>query len=101
MATYTDLFTAASDSVLQQRVSVALTVSASAILEDPLSTLEGRNWSQGVLYEPAREAKKALRYILAKNQGATVAQIQNSTDVQIQTQVDAIVDALVAALNNL
>jgi len=55
------------------------------------------DWAAAVLQNPNAEAKKALRFVLAKNASATVAQITGASDATLQTNVDEVVPSLVAA----
>jgi hypothetical protein len=94
VATYLELKTLFASGKLPDRVIVAVVVKAHAIVQEP-SPSDGRlAWAESTLASPKREADKLLLYVLAANKDATVEQINEATDAQVQTHVDAAIDKL-------
>jgi hypothetical protein len=97
MATYVELYTLQSDATLLQRVTSALNISAVTIFEESTATV---GHDRRVLF--AKEITRAplgdniqismLKFLLGKFNAMTVANIQASTDAQIQTAVDAAIN---------
>ena len=98
MATYEELYALATDDKLLQQVTHALVEVAYAKLQGTPSPAD-RKWVSLVMYNPAGEASKALRLLLAQHSDLSVAQLQGSTDGAVQTAVDGIVDELIAAMS--
>jgi len=98
MATYLEINTLSADANLLKRAETAVIIAAQTLVESGGATANDRRWARQALYAPTAEAQKALRYVLAKNKSATTAQINAVTDASLQTQVDAIVPALVLAM---
>ena len=96
MASYTDLFGLRSDSVLINRIAVAVTIKAQVYVDGATPTADELTWASRVLNTPRPEAEKLLHYLVAKNNTATIAQITGSSDATLQTAVDGAVDALVS-----
>tara|TARA_R100001198_G_scaffold96105_1_gene84528 strand:- start:1548 stop:1850 length:303 start_codon:yes stop_codon:yes gene_type:complete len=97
MATYLEIRDLFNDSDLTNRVAVAVLVSVKDKLELNPTTAE-KAYAAKVFANPKSEAKTVLMYVLAANNGATVAQIQGASDAAIQTNVDSVVDVLIDAL---
>ncbi len=95
MASYTDLFELRSDSVLINRIAVAVTIKAQVYVDGATPTADELAWASRVLIAPRPEAEKLLHYMVALNNTATISQITGSSDATLQTAVDAAVDALV------
>jgi len=96
MATYTDLFELRSNSVLINRIAVAVTIKAQTYIDGATPTSDELAWASRVLVAPRPEAEKLLHYLVAADNTATIAQITGASDTAIQTRVDDAVDALVA-----
>ena len=98
MATYQEIRALINDSDLQEKLEVAISVSADAFMRAATPTADEVVWADKVLNGPKVEANKALISILAANASLTVAQILGATDESIQSQTDEIVPRLVEAL---
>lgn len=85
---------------MKNKLDVAIMKSAQSLL-DGTPTADEQKWASAVLANPRQESEKAWRYVLAVNSGLTTAQIESATDAAIQTNVDAVRDALVVAYNAL
>ena len=96
MATYIELRDLANDSVLRNRTDVAVIVAANNLL-DGSETVDQAKWASAVFSNPRSVSQKAFMAVLAVNKDALVADIRNSSDAQLQTNVDGVVPALVAA----
>lgn len=98
MATYTELVGVLSDETLRDRVGIALMIKAEEEIR-PANTpsVAEQAYAAEVFTNPRRNGSVALRAVIAANNGLTVAQIQSASDSGIQTNVDSIWDALVAA----
>ena len=96
MATYSDLYNLYVDSPLLNRTSVAVCVKAQAFLDDNAATAAQIAWAVEALKSPRAKAEELLKYVLAKNQAASVAQIQAASDSTLQGQVDTAIDAIIA-----
>lgn len=97
MADYTELRNLFDDNELRNRVVTATVIAAHTLAIGTPSAADSA-WASAVFSRPEAIGKQALYAVLAANKDATVPNIQNATDAQIQTNVDAIVPVLVAAL---
>lgn len=108
MATYQELRALFNDSDLAEKVEVAVAIAANTIASAndtaaPFDQAAGAHenrvrWAAAAITGTPTEARRILKLVLAKNESATVAQIQNATDALIQGNVDASVDVIAAAL---
>lgn len=98
MAAYTDLYSKLSDDDLRNRVSVAVVVSAHALLVNTPTT-DQQKWAADVFANPKLWGDRALMGVLAANSSATIAQIDAASDAAVQSAVDDLTDALVVAYN--
>ncbi len=95
MATYTDLQNALRNSLLTDRVEIAIAVAAVAISTELGSVTNHANrliWAQEALGNLGGMAARFLPAVLAKNKNASIATITAASDAAIQTQVDELVD---------
>ena len=98
MATYAEIYTLKSNAARLAVIEVCIMVAAQAIMDNAQASPAARKWARQALYLPTAEAQKAWNYVLAKNVGLSVTQINNAADNTLQNQVNAVVPALVAAL---
>tara|TARA_R110002096_G_scaffold202758_2_gene387492 strand:+ start:7765 stop:8067 length:303 start_codon:yes stop_codon:yes gene_type:complete len=96
MASYLELRRLFKDSDLSNKVITATIVYAQELL-DATPTANDKAWAASVFSNPDSEGKKILMGVLAINKSATVVQIQAATDAQIQTNVNTVAPAMVAA----
>lgn len=96
MASYTELRNLFSDDAFKNKVDIATVIAANNLLSGTPTTAQ-QVWAAKVFDSPRSESKKALMAVLAENSGLTTAQILGASDANIQTAVDGVVDALVAA----
>ena len=96
MASYIDLFELRSDSVLINRIAVAVTIKAQNYVDGATPSSDQLTWASRVLNAPRPEAEKLLHYLVALNHTATIPQITGVDDPTLQIAVDAGVDAFVA-----
>jgi len=96
MATYLELFGLASNSDLQDRCTVAIVKAAQAKLSGTPSANEAA-WAASVIASPRAAGVRVLNVVLAANSASTTTQITGATDAAIQSNVDAVIDALVVA----
>ena len=95
MATYTELAQLFSVSTLKPQVTAAIAIAAQNIANESPSTpnhTERFTWAASASSNPSGEASRFLIGVLAANNTATVEQIQNATDAQVQTNVDNLID---------
>lgn len=100
MATYEELFDIvrqADNNTLLNRVAVAVTVKAQAVMSEATPPVEAVTWAARALADQLKEARLILPYVLAANKDATVSQITSASDATIQTNVDAAADQFIAA----
>lgn len=105
MASYRTLYDLMLHPDLFKRAQVAICISAQTMLAGGSPTAAERAWASVVFSNPAGEALKAWRYILAKYNGADVDTILSLEDNvpgggvdSLQEAVDEVAPALVAAL---
>lgn len=96
MAEYIDLRRLFTDAELGNKVDVAMIIAANDLLSATPSPAE-QKWASQVASNPRAEGKKALMFVIAQNKDATIEQIRLADDASIQTAVDSVVPALVAA----
>lgn len=99
MATYLELRDLWSNDTMRNKLDTAVVQAANDILELATPTNNQLAWASAVLNGTRFEADKAYKSILAQNNTASVATITAATDATIQTNVDSVVDNLVAAFN--
>lgn len=95
MATYQEIHELHSDGPLTDRIETAIIKAAYVISSEVPSTTNHINrlvWAKQALSNPAGEAKKFLRAVLAANSDATIAAIQGAGDTAIQANVDSVVN---------
>jgi len=91
MAKYDELHALAGDNALLDKIAVAISIKADAILNDGTATAEQKAWAKSAFTNPQGQAKAFQNAVLAANKDASVAQIEGATDADIQTAVDAAV----------
>ena len=96
MATLLELRELATDSVLLQRTQSALTLATYNMLVGT-PTEDEKRWAASMLKDPAAEASKALRFMLAGFNAMNPDAIRAATDNQLLSALDGIVDVLVTA----
>lgn len=97
MATYTEIYTLRTSNglvPLSQKIEVALAIKANAFAKLPVSTPEQKAFAVAALRNPGEYQGLVLNYILAEYNTQPVAVITGATDAQVQTAVNATVDAL-------
>ena len=98
MATYLELQGMFNDNDLTLRSATAVIIGVDTLLSGT-PTAADRKFADAAAADPVAVGKKALMFVLAANKDASVAAIQGSTDSQLQTNVDAVLPALVSALS--
>lgn len=108
MATYTEIRDLFGDGDLLKKVEAAIAIAAEKIAAGnddgaPFDQTAGAHdlrvkWAAAALQNTAQEAQRIYKIVLAKNAGATVANIQSATDEAIQSNVDASVDLIAKAV---
>lgn len=97
MAEYSELRSLFDDASLINRTSVAVVIAAEVVIGEA-DTVPNHTqrvaWALTVLSNPTPDARKALKYILAVNKTATVADINTATDSTLQTEVDSLINLL-------
>lgn len=97
MATFAEQRTAFENSDLRIKVQQAVIVAAQKVIDEAGATTNHANrllWAKRVIPPPDVDVTRMMMYIIAKNNGLTLAQILAVTDAQVQTAVDGAVDAL-------
>lgn len=97
MATYAELYDLRSNSALRNKIAVACAIKAAALIDLEPPTAAQLAWAKATLGTPTAVADDVMNYVLAKNSGATVGQINAATDAAIQTHVNAAADKLLGA----
>lgn len=101
MATYSELFALRQNADLLNRVAVACTIAALAIMtEDAATELHAQRvkWAVAVFQSPETWAQSMIRVVLASVSTATLAQITGATDASIQAQVNASINLFASQL---
>lgn len=96
MATYTEIFNLKSDSQLRNKIAVAVAKKAQVLIDLASPTANQIAWANVAINNPLTMADKIMNYVLAANSAATAAQIAAASDADIQTNVSAAVDKLIA-----
>lgn len=98
MATYTELYALATDSVLLEKISVAVAVTVETVRNESASTAyhdRRIRWASGAIRDPEGMARALIWALLAQYKDQDVATIQAATDTQIQTAVESMLPVLV------
>ena len=95
MATYEELYDLRTNDVLRHKVAVAAVVAAQAKLAGTPTAGEAE-WARGVISSPGGTADQLVHLVLAANKSLDVSAILSATDAAVQTNVDALVDGLIA-----
>lgn len=96
MATYAEIHTLRGSSTigpLRQKINVAIAIKANTLAKATPSAAQGA-WAKAALANPDSFQELILNYILAEYSASTVATIENATDAQVQTAVNAAVVTL-------
>jgi hypothetical protein len=96
MALYADLYGLIGSTALKNRLAIAVAVKAAALFDAANPTAEQLAWAAQAVANPHAKAEPFYLYLLAKNKGLTVAQINAVTDDAMQTAVDALVEKIIA-----
>ena len=96
MATYQELFGLRTNSELQNKIAVAVTVAAQAKLAGTPTSAQAA-WAIGVLNNPSGAAAAVINAVLAANKASSAATILAATDATIQSSVDAVIDGIITA----
>ena len=97
MATYNELATIQSDpgwQSLQQKIETATAIKAQSVIDAPAPPAARLDWARESIASVRSAANDLRFYVVAANNTATIAQIIGATDAQVQTNIDAAVDAL-------
>ncbi|KKL99849.1 hypothetical protein LCGC14_1810340 [marine sediment metagenome] len=95
MATYSELFGILGDSLLRNKITVAVGVAAETIRTEVDTTpnhTERVVWSKKAFTGPALVADEILWSVIMANRSLTIAQILGAGDSAIQANVDAVID---------
>ncbi len=95
MATYSELYDLRNNQLLRKRASVACLIAAETVSQESAGVTNHANrliWARRVFANAETESVRMLMLLLAKNKGASTAQIQAIADSTLQTAVDAAVD---------
>lgn len=96
MATLLELHDLFNDSDLLKKVSAALLIAVKTVLDGTPDAAD-RVYAAKVFSDPHSEAHRVLKFVLAENNGATVAAITGASDAAIQANVDSAVPVLADA----
>jgi hypothetical protein len=95
MATYDEIKGVYAKGLLREKIQVAVAIAAQEILGE-LDTVENHTeryaWAAKAFANPSAEATRFEMSVLAANKDAALSVIENATDAQIQTNVDAAVN---------
>lgn len=97
MATYDEIYELRSNSSLKNRIAVAVTKKAQAILDSDTPTAGQVEWAEAAISDPIGKAGSLMNYVLAANSSATVNQIITASDSAIQSNINSAVDTLTGA----
>lgn len=95
MATYTELYSLASNSTLRNRLTAACLVAAHGVMLEDAATANHANrleWARSAFASPDAMGEKMLRAALAANAAATVAQITGVTDAVLLDVVQSAIN---------
>lgn len=97
MATLQEQRQAFEDPTLRIKVRQAIVKAAQAIIDEVGTTpnhAQRLAWAKNALPDPDALVNEFLGYVIAKNDGATLAQIIAATDATVQGNVNAAIDPL-------
>ena len=97
MATLLELYNMVSDAGtadLRKKITTAIAIKAYDISELPTPTDEQKVWAKDALANPEAHLDEILHYLLAANEGSSVAAIQGAADGNIKTQTSDAIDNL-------
>lgn len=100
MATYIELYELQANSELINKCSVAIVIAAQNKLNGTPTEAE-QKFASSVFDNPKIWGQKALRSALAENKNISKTQIESASDAALQSNVDSIIDDLIAAYNAL
>ncbi len=101
MATYTELANiqnASGFGDLRDKIIAACAIKAVALLDGTTPTAAQIAWAEAALLNPPKAATDVMWYVIAKNAGATLAQILAANDAAVQANVNAAVDVIVSGV---
>lgn len=74
---------------LIKKVTAALVVWAQGVIDQATPAAADLAYAAAIINAPNTEAHRIIKYVVAANGASDVTTIQNATDAQIQTNVDA------------
>lgn len=95
MATYTEIRSLMSDSVLRNKVEVACIIAADTIRKEAAGVtnhVERLRWANQTWNDSRNAAKRMLPAVLAANKDVSIETILAAADLAIQNNIDAAVD---------
>ncbi|MGE3932344.1 MAG: hypothetical protein AB7F67_03790 [Rhodospirillaceae bacterium] len=95
MATYTELFALRDHPELTNRITVAATIAAVAIVAESDQTANHANrliWARTTLKDPSAMARRLLWTLLAQNATLTPAQLVAVTDANLLAAVNGVIN---------
>ena len=95
MATYNEIQTLRTNSDLRNRCEVAIMIKAHALAIGSPTTAQ-ITFAKAALKDPSQYVDAVFAYMLADNNGASIATITGATDAAIQTNTNNAVDQLLA-----
>lgn len=97
MATLTELVTLFSDSALRNRVTAAAIIKAQATLANVAAPAGRKAWAETCLASTGNTVDLLFKYIIAQNATAELSAITGASDANVQTAVNAAIDAVYPA----
>jgi len=97
MATLSEVHDLFTDGELIKKTAAALTIWAQGVIDQATPDAAQLVFAAKVMQNPTNEAHRVIKYVIAANSDATVAQIQGAGDAAIQTNVNAAAPKLAAA----
>ncbi|MDT8383014.1 MAG: hypothetical protein RRB22_01210 [Gammaproteobacteria bacterium] len=94
MATYLELQTLRSNSLLRNKCAMAIAKKAHAIAQEATPVAEKMAWAKAAIGNPESKLEAAINYVLADKSAATLATIMGIIDGDTDTN-DAIVQAAI------
>jgi len=97
MATLSEVHDLFTDGELIKKTAAALTIWAQGVIDQATPDASELAFAAQVMNNPTSEAHRVIKYVVAANSDATVAQIQGAGDAAIQSNVDAAAPKLAGA----
>lgn len=94
MATYLELYGLRNNSNLRNRITIAIAIKGQTLV-DSQASVKQVEWVGQAMADPASKVELVLNYMLAKQAGIEISNVDKISDEDLQAHVDAVIDKII------